>query len=109
MSKLGDILLFSTSLEALNLKMSIRVSPSEGSERIYKEAMCCSGSNWVFKRDWSLWIKFNIQMSEGQPQWLSGLAPPSAQGVVLESLGWSPTSGSLRGACFCLSLSLSHE
>ena len=48
----------------------------------------------------------------GIPGSLSGLAPPSAQGVILETrdpgdLGSSPTSGSLHGACFSLCLSLS--
>ena len=47
----------------------------------------------------------------GQPRWCSGLAPPAAQGVILETLGSSPTSGSLHGACFslCLCLCLSFS
>ena len=49
----------------------------------------------------------------GQPKWLSSLALPAAQGVILETPGSSPTSGSLHGACFCVSASLclcvSHE
>ena len=51
--------------------------------------------------------------------WVGSVVEPLAQGVILESRdripGWSPTWGSLLGACFslclcfCFSLSLSHE
>ena len=46
---------------------------------------------------------------KGQPGWLSGLVPPSAQGVILENPRSSPMWGSLHGACFsvCLCLCLS--
>ena len=54
---------------------------------------------------------------EGQPRWLSSLAPAFGPGHDSGVPGSSPTSGSLHGACFslclclCLSLSLwvSHE
>ena len=54
-----------------------------------------------------------IILSDGIPGWLSGLATAFGPGRDLGVPGWSPTSGSLRGACFslclclCLSLSLS--
>ena len=38
--------------------------------------------------------------------WRSGLAPAFGPGPDPGDLGWSPTSGSLHGACFCLCLSL---
>ena len=49
----------------------------------------------------------------GQPWWFSGLAPPSAQGVILET--WDRVArrapcmepASLSALCLCLSLSLS--
>ena len=60
----------------------------------------------------STWQKQFINLGRGgQPRWLSGLVPPSAQGVILET--WdrvptsSPTSGSLHEACFSLCLFLS--
>ena len=64
--------------------------------------------------DWRLDITIVIfpyhQGVLGQPRWLSGLAPPSAQaGPDPGDPGSSPTSGSQHGACLslCLSLSLS--
>ena len=44
---------------------------------------------------------------EGIPGWLSGLVPDFSSGRGPGVLGWSPTSGSLHGACFSLCLSLS--
>ena len=43
-----------------------------------------------------------------QPGWLSGLAPPSTQGVILETWDRVPRQGSLHGACFSLYLPLSR-
>ena len=47
----------------------------------------------------------------GQPWWRSGLAPPAAQGMILETLDRVPCRAPCIGACFslylCLCLSLS--
>ena len=50
----------------------------------------------------------------GQPVWLSGLAPPSAQGVILGTWGWVPRRAPYMGpaspsACVSASLSLSFS
>ena len=57
----------------------------------------------------------NIFKIRGIPGWLSGWASTFGSGRDPRFLGWSPTSGSLQGACFslclclCLSLCVSHE
>ena len=48
----------------------------------------------------------------GQPRWLSGLAPPSAQGLILEAqdqvLNWAPcVEPASPSACVSASLSVS--
>ena len=60
--------------------------------------------------------KGNLGMSEkGIPGGLSGGAPAFGPGRDTGVPGWSPMSGSLRGACFslclclCLSLCVSHK
>ena len=48
----------------------------------------------------------SLKSIPGQPGWLSGLAPASAQGMILETQYLSPVSGSLHGARFSLCLCL---
>ena len=54
-------------------------------------------------------------LHQGQPWWLSGLALPIAQGLILETQDQIPRPAPLHGACFslcfsiCLSLSVSYE
>ena len=55
-----------------------------------------------------------LKHSLGQPRWLSGLAPPSAQGVILETrnrvLCWTPCmEPASPSACVSASRSVSHE
>ena len=64
-------------------------------------------------------LRFQIQGSPGgpavgQPWWPSGLAPPSAQGVILETQDgvprWAPcVEPASSSACVSLSLCVSHE
>ena len=41
-----------------------------------------STGNWVYFQHSNMNLK---KLLKGQPRWLSGLAPPSAQGVILET------------------------
>ena len=68
---------------------------------------------WCLLSFLDLWFGFCINLGKvGQPGWLSGLAPPSAQGVILKAWDWvsrqtpcmEPASPS---ACVSASLSLS--
>ena len=51
-------------------------------------------------------IKSFKKGKKGQPGWLSGFAPAFSPGHDPGVLGSSPTSGSLHGTCFSLSLPL---
>ena len=62
-----------------------------------------------FTHMWKLRNKTN-----GQPGWLSGLAPPLAQGVILETQDgvprWAPCmEPASPSACVSASLSVSHK
>ena len=72
-------------------------------------------SSVAFKAPVSLVIFWLEDASLGQPGWLSGLAPPLAQGLILETPDQvprqaphvEPASPSACVSAFCLSLSLS--
>ena len=38
----------------------------------------------------TVYLYLDLKAEEGQPSWLSGLAPPSAQGMILETLDRVP-------------------
>ena len=40
---------------------------------------------------WTNILKYNIKAIEGQPRWLSGLVPPSDQGVIMETQDGIPS------------------
>ena len=71
----------------------------------------------VEKKSWSLRVlktvsETSLRIFSGQPWWLSGLAPPSAQGVILETRDRVPRRASCMepassSACVSASLSLS--
>ena len=75
-------------------------------------------NHWATRAAHELKIKFKKIYQKfsclGQPGWLSGLVPPLAQGLILETRDqvpcqapcMEPASPSL---CLCLFLSLSHE
>ena len=79
--------------------------------------LCESGScppcqNPIFNKTFFRVFKCKANCFEnitGIPGWLSGLAPAFSSGCDPGDPGSSPTSGSLHGACFSLSLCVSHE
>ena len=60
-------------------------------------------------------VAFSLKKEDlGQPGWLGGLAPPSAQGVILETGDrvprWAPCmEPASPSACVSASLCVSHE
>ena len=72
---------------------------------------------WFLSANWKmLFVAKQLKMflkifKCGQPRWLSGLAPPSAQGVILETRDGIPHRAPCMGAASpsaCVSTSLSH-
>lgn len=60
-------------------------------------------------------LEMSLKITWGQPQWLSGLVPPTAQGVILETQDRVPhrapfmepasPSASVSGLSLCMCLS----
>ncbi|XP_048963307.1 P2R1A-PPP2R2A-interacting phosphatase regulator 1-like isoform X3 [Canis lupus baileyi] len=72
------------------------------------------GTTNVVSSDTTQQSDMNVNVLERNPGWLSGLVPPSAQGLILETQDGVPSWDPCRGpaslsACVSASLCISHE